>query len=172
MRLALLTPKARQIYLDIDQESVPGVLVEGPQVVKGDEVTISNFFLPVFECSLLKYDQISFNGDEFSILNQFGVYETHKGGLALGPSEDFNDYALVFLELLSAEKVIAPRYKGPAYLRRVEFDEGKSDIFIVVLKRDLEVELYVFTHQDTINHVELTFRYAAGDIVFKCKKFH
>ena len=164
MRLVSFTPKARQIVVTLGEIQIPGVMVEGVLDSETGGVTLSNFFLPVVNCDLQYYNGVSFNGDMFAILNQFGLKEGPEGSVIIAPSDAYNDYVLVFFEFLNADKLVLPKKGGPEFIKRLEFDDNELDVFILVLKRNTKTLVYSFTRDDKILEYQFNFDYMSGEV--------
>jgi len=170
MRLAIFTPKVRHLIVTLGDLEIPGIMVEGGGKIDSSGIIQSNFFLPVMDCNLLYFEDESFNGDQFSIVNQFGLFKGPEGGIVISPSDAFNNYALVFFEFMNVDKIVLPKHGSPEFLKRVEFEEeGDSDIFMIVLKKDINSSVFSFTKDDKILEFTFLFDYIAGQVGFKVK---
>ena len=172
MRIVCFSNSVRHVIVELGIEKIPGIMVDGPITKKGDEVTISNFFLPVVGCDIVPFEGgLSLNGDHFSIATQVGLFNTSQGGLVLAPSDEFNDLALVFFEFLGHEKLMVPKEETPDLLKQVEFDdEVKSDMYMLILKKNIRQSIFSITTSGKILEYTFLYDYLSGEVGFKVKR--
>lgn len=168
MRVVTLTPKARHVYVGDN----PGILVESDFAVRdGDGIISTNFFLPFINCDILRYDEYgSHNYDQFMVLNHVSLFKSEKGGIVLAPSGNHDDFCLVFCELCDSVSQVVPKYGGPDLLHRINFDEMESNLFMIVLRKDVTQTVYSFNSKDDVLEYSFLFDYRASEVGMKCRK--
>lgn len=161
------------MFLELNGESKPGIIVEGPgpKMVQGG-LEISNFFLPIVGCDLIRYESGgSYNNDQFMILNQISFFRNEEGGLILAPSKDYDDFALVIVQLCDSRSHVLPKFAGPEFVQRIEFDEGDlSDIFILIIKKNCSSTLFSFNSKEEVLEYTFHYDYKSFEVGFKVKK--
>jgi len=168
MRVVLLTPRAHFRVVPVEDESVAGVMIDGHPVRSDGGVSISNFFLPVKGCEIVSVG--NFNGDDFTICSQVGLFRSEEGGLFLSRSSQHNDLVMCFAEFRDVESFVLPKFKSPVLVKKLEFDEVRDDIYIIILVRDTSSTLFVFNTNDEVIEHEFYYNYLEGYVEHKCKK--
>jgi hypothetical protein len=168
MRVVLLTPRAHFRIVPVEDESVVGILIDGNPLKSTEGVSISNFFLPIIGCEFVAIP--NFNGDDFTLCSQVSMFKSELGGIYLGPSEEHNDMAICIAEFKDIESFVLPKFKSPVLVKKLEFDEVRDDIYIMILVRDTSSTLFAFNTNDEVIEHEFYYNYLEGYVGHKCKK--
>lgn len=168
MRVVLLTSRAHFRIVPVEDGSVVGVLVDGNPLKSTDGVSISSFFLPIIGCEFVAIS--NYNGDDFTLCSQVSVFKSEQGGIYLGPSDEYNDMVICIAEFKDIESFVLPKYKSPVLVKKLEFDEVRDDIYLMILARDLPSTLFAFNTQDEVIEHEFFYNYHEGYVGHKCKK--